>query len=85
MENKHIKYNTKGVCSKVIDFDIAEDGTLHNISFTGGCPGNLKAIAKLCEGKNAVEVAKILEGNTCAFKSTSCADQLSKAILEAVK
>ena len=49
----------------------------------GGCNGNLKAIAKLVEGKPAEEVIRILEGNTCGPRPTSCADQLAKAIMEA--
>ena len=76
-------YKTKGTCSSKIDFDI-EDGKLYNVRYTGGCNGNLKAISKLVEGKDALEIADLLEGNTCGFKSTSCADQLSKAIKEAL-
>ncbi|MCR5527368.1 MAG: TIGR03905 family TSCPD domain-containing protein [Lachnospiraceae bacterium] len=78
-----INYKTQGTCATSISFEL-EDGKLHNISFTGGCNGNLKAISKLCEGRPAEEVAEILAGNTCGFKSTSCADQFSKAILSAV-
>jgi hypothetical protein len=36
------------------------------------------------EGKNARDIASLLKGNTCGFKSTSCADQLSRAIDEAL-
>ena len=83
---KHITYKTKGTCSRVIDFDLDEENnTLHNVVFKGGCPGNLKAIGKLVEGKDANSIANLLEGNTCGFKKTSCADQLSKAINEATK
>ena len=64
-----------------IDFDI-EDGKLHNVQFIGGCNGNLKAIGKLVEGKDAKEVADILRGNDCNMKGTSCADQLARAIDE---
>ena len=77
-------YNTKGTCSKRITFSI-EDGKLHNVSFLGGCPGNLKAISKLVEGMDATKVIEILEGNTCGMKPTSCADQLAKAIKEVIK
>ena len=76
-------YKTHGTCSSKIDFGI-EDGKLHNVRYTGGCNGNLKAIGTLVEGKDALEIADLLEGNTCGFKSTSCADQLSKAIKEAL-
>ena len=82
---KHFTYKTSGVCSQKIDFDITDDKKITNIVFLGGCNGNLKAIAKLCEGKDAKEIADLLEGNTCGWKPTSCADQLSKAINEALK
>ena len=77
------KYRTRGVCASEITFSL-EDGIVKNVSFKGGCNGNLKAIAKLVEGKNAEEIAALLEGNTCGFKSTSCADQLSQALRKAM-
>ena len=73
------EYAPQGVCSRKINFDIVE-GKLHNVRFTGGCPGNLIAISKLVEGKDAKEVATLLEGNQCGMRGTSCADQLAKAI-----
>ena len=76
-------YKTKGTCARSIRFDI-EDGALHNIQFEGGCNGNLKAIGKLLEGADAAETADLLRGNTCGPRSTSCADQLSRAIEEAL-
>lgn len=72
-------YATKGVCSRKITFDIV-DGKLHNVQFEGGCPGNLLAIGKLVEGKDALEIADLLAGNDCRGRGTSCADQLSQAI-----
>ncbi len=72
-------YKTKGTCSTAITFEI-EDGILHNVSYTGGCNGNLKAVSKLVEGKDAREIAALLRGNTCGPRSTSCADQLAQAI-----
>ena len=77
---KHINFITSGVCARQIDFDIDENGYIHNVVFLGGCNGNLKAIGKLVEGKNAKEIADLLEGNQCGPRPTSCADQLSKAI-----
>lgn len=81
---KNFIYETEGVCSKVITFDI-EDGKIYNLKFMGGCAGNLQAIAKLVEGKDAKSVADILKGNDCRGKGTSCADQLAKAIEQALK
>ncbi len=74
-------YIPKGVCSNKIDFDII-DGKLYNVHFTGGCPGNLLAISKLVEGKDAQEIAELLQGNDCRGRGTSCADQLAQAIKE---
>ena len=80
---RHVHFTPRGVCSNAIDFDL-EDGKLYNLRFTGGCNGNLKAIGRLCEGKDANEVAALLAGNTCGRNSTSCADQLSRAIAQAI-
>lgn len=76
-------YKTSGVCSREIHFDIV-DGKLHNVSFDGGCPGNLAGIGKLVEGQDAKAVAYLLKGNDCRGRGrgTSCADQLAKAIEE---
>ena len=76
------EYKTKGVCSRQIHFDIDDNGIVHNVSFMGGCNGNLKAIGKLVEGMKAEKVIEILEGNTCGSRSTSCADQLAQALKE---
>ncbi len=79
----HYRYKTKNVCSREINFDL-EEGKLHNVVFTGGCNGNLKAIGKLVEGMDADQVIALLKGNTCGPNFTSCADQLTKAV-EAAK
>lgn len=72
-----------GVCSRKIDFEI-EDGTVKNIEFTGGCDGNLKAISILAEGMKVDDVIEKLAGNTCGHKDTSCADQFTMALREAL-
>lgn len=72
-------YTTRGTCSREIDFEL-KDGKLHNVSFVGGCNGNLKAIGKLVEGADARTIAQMLKGNLCGNKGTSCADQLAQAI-----
>lgn len=71
------------VCSRQISFSI-ENGTLHNISFVGGCDGNLKAISKLLEGESAQKAIDILKGNDCGGRGTSCADQLAIAVEQAL-
>lgn len=77
-------YKTRGVCASEIMFDL-EDGKLSNVAFRGGCNGNLKAISKLVEGMDAEKVIELLEGNTCGFKNTSCADQLTVGIKKALE
>ena len=70
------------VCSRQID--IETDGeVIKQVRYTGGCNGNLKAIGKLVDGWKAEDIAEKLAGNTCGFRSTSCADQLAKAVMEA--
>lgn len=82
---RHITYKPTGVCSREINFDIDENGKIHNLIFVGGCNGNLKAIGRLLEGQDASNAMKILSGNTCGSRNTSCADQLSKAIEANIK
>ena len=76
-------YIPKGVCSRKMTFEL-DDDTIVSLSVEGGCNGNLKGIGKLCEGMKAEDIADRLEGNTCGIRSTSCPDQLSKAIREAL-
>ncbi len=78
-------FTPQRVCSKRIDFSLDDENRLHDVQFFGGCPGNLPAIGKLVEGKDAAEIADILRGNPCGGRGTSCADQLSIAIDEALK
>ena len=72
------QYKTKGTCSQMISFDL-EDGKVKNVSFLGGCNGNLKGIAALVEGMDIAAVIERVEGIRCGMKSTSCPDQLAKA------
>ncbi len=74
-----IKYKTKGTCSSAITVDV-ENGMVKKVEFTGGCNGNLKGISRLVEGMPVDEVIKRLKGTTCGFKSTSCPDQLARAL-----
>ncbi len=81
----HHEYKTQGTCSTKIVFDLENKNIVKNVAFTGGCNGNLKAVSKLVDGMKAEDVIKLLKGNTCGGKPTSCADQLSKALEEALK
>ncbi len=75
----HFDYKTENTCSRLISFDIEGD-VVHNISFIGGCNGNLKAISRLVDGMTVSEIEKKLLGNCCGSSNTSCADQLAKAV-----
>ena len=72
-------YGTQGVCARAIDIELDGD-VVKKVQFFGGCDGNLKAIAKIAEGKTVDELAAYWEGNTCGMKPTSCADQLIKGL-----
>lgn len=80
----HYDYKTKNVCSRKVSFDI-ENGIISNIKFVGGCDGNLNAISKILEGAKAEEVVSKLIGNDCMGKGTSCADQLARAVRDAIE
>ncbi len=72
-------YKTSGTCSKEINFDVV-DNKLKNVSFVGGCNGNLKAISLLVDGMDIDEVISKFDGLTCGARVTSCSDQLAKAL-----
>ena len=57
-------YNFSGTCSRNVTFDIDENHVVTNIRFNGGCNGNLKGVAALCDG----------------MKQTSCPDQFAKSL-----
>jgi uncharacterized protein (TIGR03905 family) len=77
-------YKPTGVCASKIDFDIV-DNKIVSVSFTGGCAGNSIGVAKLIEGMDVYEAIKRLKGVDCRGKGTSCPDQLSRALEEAVR
>ena len=72
-------YKTSGTCSSKIELEL-EGNIVHNVKFTGGCPGNLQAIPKLVEGMTVEEVENRIAGVRCGLKNTSCGDQLAKAV-----
>lgn len=78
----HYDYITSGTCSQLISVDL-EGETVHNVSFMGGCNGNLKAIPILVEGMTVDKIEKMLSGVQCGKRGTSCADQLAKAVRRA--
>ena len=73
----------QGVCSMMIEIEL--DGeTIKDVIFTGGCNGNLNGISKLIQGMNARDVIEKLQGTRCGVNETSCPDQLSKALRQAL-
>ena len=76
------RYKTRDVCATEISFDLEGD-IVTNVSFFGGCNGNLKAISKLVDGLTVEQIEKKLKGNTCGRRSTSCADQFAIAVRKA--
>ena len=77
-----MEYTPKGVCSQQIHFDIV-DHKVRNVSFRGGCNGNLQGISRLIDGMDVDEAIKRLDGIRCGFMATSCPDQLAQALKEA--
>ena len=75
-------YKPRMVCAQQISFNI-EGNVITDVSFLGGCNGNLKAVSKLVDGMTVEEIEAKLKGNTCGIRPTSCADQLCLAIREA--
>ena len=79
-----MEYRTKGVCSRAIRFDIA-DNKVTNVQFIGGCSGNTQGVARLIEGMDVNEAISRLEGIQCGPRPTSCPDQLARALKSAIE
>ena len=81
---KHIEYKTKGTCSRAIIVDV-EDGVILSCQFVGGCAGNTQGVAALVKGMKVVDAIARLSGIQCGFRGTSCPDQLSRALRDALE
>ncbi|MEG0771227.1 MAG: TIGR03905 family TSCPD domain-containing protein [Clostridia bacterium] len=75
-----ITHKNKGTCSRSVTVEIDEQNIIRDVSFVGGCNGNLKGVSKLVCGRDASEVVTLLEGTKCGMRNTSCPDQLAQAI-----
>lgn len=82
MPNKSITYKTQGTCSSYIEIEADENDVLRRVNFIGGCDGNLKGISQLVTGMKLSDIKSKLDGIRCGYKSTSCPDQLCRAIEE---
>ena len=78
----HHDMPTQMTCSTLVSFDL-DGNVVTNVSFTGGCNGNLKAISKLVNGMTVEKIEEYLLGNLCGRRPTSCADQLARAVRKA--
>ena len=76
-------YKTRGTCSTQIDIEVDGD-IIKSVKFTGGCNGNLQGVSRLVEGMKAEDAIEKLRGIKCGFMPTSCPDQLSYAIEQAM-
>lgn len=77
-------YQCRGTCSRCLHFRMDEQHIVTDLSYEGGCNGNLKGIAGLCEGMKAEDIIARVEGTKCGMKNTSCPDQLAQALREAI-
>lgn len=76
---KHIEYKTNGTCSRMVILDV-EDDVIVDCRFVAGCPGNTMGVATLVRGLTVDEAISRLKGIRCGAKSTSCPDQLARAL-----
>ena len=74
-------YQTKGVCSRAIEIEV-EDGVILRVQYIGGCHGNTQGVAALIRGMRVEDAIERLSGIDCRGRSTSCPDQLARALRE---
>ncbi|MGN0693105.1 MAG: TIGR03905 family TSCPD domain-containing protein [Oscillospiraceae bacterium] len=77
-------YTPRGVCSRQITIELSNDGVIENVRFLGGCNGNTQGVSVLCRGLKAEDAIDKLSGIDCGGRGTSCPDQLSLALKEAL-
>ena len=77
-------FKTRGVCARTIEFELNDDKIIENARFEGGCGGNTQGVARLVTGLSAGDAIKKLKGINCGGRGTSCPDQFSAALEQAV-
>lgn len=78
-------YKTQGTCSQFIEVSLDADGLIDHCHFYGGCDGNTKGLSQMVIGQRPEDVIRRLDGIRCGMKSTSCPDQLCRALEECMK
>ncbi len=81
---KELVFETHGTCAKAIRIVLTDDDVVESVQFVGGCMGNTGGISALVKGMKAEDVVARLKGIACGNKGTSCPDQLSKALADAI-
>ena len=77
-------FQPRGVCSRAMQVEVDDQGVIREMQVLGGCNGNLQGISRLVEGMKAEDAIERMRGIRCGFKDTSCPDQLSIALTEAL-
>ncbi len=80
-----VTYQPKGVCARGMSVSLNADHTIESIEVIGGCNGNLKGLSALLKGMSAEEAIARMQGTTCGNKPTSCPDQISIALKQALQ
>ena len=75
-------YNTQGTCSRQIIIDVDDNGFIEQVTFIGGCSGNIQGVSSLVKGMKIDDVITKLKGIKCGFRPTSCPDQLAIALTQ---
>lgn len=79
---KKLNFNPSGVCCREMTLELDENNKILDITFVGGCPGNMLGLRQVLIGQDALEIADKLKDIRCRDKATSCPAELAKGIQE---
>jgi len=79
-----MEYINKGVCSRKTVVELDAEHIITKIEIVGGCHGNTQGLSALLLGMKAEDAIKKLQGINCGGRGTSCPDQVSKALIQAI-
>ncbi len=82
---KEVNYVTNGTCSRMIHVELDDNNIVQNVQFVGGCHGNTQGISALVKGLKAEDIIQRVRGIKCGARPTSCPDQLSFALEQAIQ